>query len=225
MRINKTNCVVRRCIVSNSQPLLIVVKEDERRVLTELGREQADRTGKRIAEMIAGADDKFGPCRVKIVRVSGMKRAKETADIIASHLPGVDRAEPDGLLNEGRPAHTIPSGKITPSTVEKWDEQHPKIEEAFQKYFHRAPPPSDEEEPESKHEFEIIVGHANVIRYFLCRALQLPPEAWLRLCIFNCSLTYLTIRPTGSVSCRMLGDIGHLPYGMSTFSMHHGFNW
>lgn len=76
-----------------------------------------------------------------------------------------------------------------------------------------------------KHEYEIIVCHANVIRYFVCRALQIPPEAWLRFCIFNCSLTYLTIRPTGSVSCRMLGDIGHLNYDMTTFSMHHGFNW
>ena len=76
-----------------------------------------------------------------------------------------------------------------------------------------------------QHEFEIIVCHANVIRYFFCRALQLPPEAWLRLCIFNCSLTYFTIRPTGTVSCRMLGDIGHLPYDASTFSMHTGFNW
>lgn len=67
--------------------------------------------------------------------------------------------------------------------------------------------------------------HANVIRYFFCRALQLPPEAWLRLCTFNCSLTYFTIRPTGTVSCRMLGDIGHLPLELCTFSMHSGFNW
>lgn len=46
-------------------------------------------------------------------------------------------------------------------------------------------------ESDPQHEFEIIVCHANVIRYFFCRALQLPPEAWLRLCTFNCSLTYL----------------------------------
>jgi hypothetical protein len=57
------------------------------------------------------------------------------------------------------------------------------------------------------------------------RALQLPPEAWLRFCPFNCSLTYLTIRPTGSVSCRLLGDVGHLPYDMVTFSKHRGYNW
>ena len=81
-----------------------------------------------------------------------------------------------------------------------------------------APPPTN-------HEFEIIVCHGNVIRYFFMRALQLPPEAWLRLCTFNCSLTYFTIRPNGGVSCRTLGDIGHLGPEECTFSGHHGFNW
>jgi serine/threonine-protein phosphatase PGAM5 len=152
-----------------------------------------------------------------------------------------------------RPCHHIPGGRARQSVIERTDEHHPRIEKAFRKYFYRADPPalpsSESTTPATtsadntsttnkndtkndnnltlnpKHEFEIIVCHANVIRYFFCRALQLPPEAWLRLCVFNCSLTYLTIRPTGSVSCRMLGDIGHLPYELSTFSMHTGFNW
>jgi len=153
-----------------------------------------------------------------------------------------------------RPCHHIPGGKARQSVVERTDDQHPRIEQAFRKYFFRADMPdlpSLEEEksgsigkddtspsadpdvgvtqkylkPDPQHEFEIIVCHANVIRYFFCRALQLPPEAWLRLCTFNCSLTYFTIRPTGTVSCRMLGDIGHLPHDLCTFSMHTGFNW
>lgn len=140
--------------------------------------------------------------------------------------------------------------------MERTDDNHPRIEQAFRKYFFRADAPalpssekniesedkggnivatsgeSNEKEkadqqlePHPQHEFEIIVCHANVVRYFFCRALQLPPEAWLRLCTFNCSLTYFTIRPTGTVSCRMLGDIGHLPHDLCTFSMHTGFNW
>lgn len=212
-------------------------KEDAQRKLTDMGRLQAEYTGRRLREMIQGVQGTdFTPCKVKVVRVSNMARAKETASIIMSQLPdSVKMDEPDPDLNEGRPAHNIPGGKASPSTVEKFDEQHPRIERAYQKYFYRAPEPSVEEQDDkekedgddesSKHEFEIIVCHANVIRYFLCRALQLPPEAWLRLCTFNCSLTYLTIRPTGTVSCRMLGDIGHLPYGLSSFSGHHGYNW
>lgn len=219
-------------------------KLDENKRLTPLGRQQAEYTGRRLKEMIEGVEGSSG-CNIKVVRVSNMARAKETADIIASHLPGVVQAEPDPNLNEGRPAHNIPGGSASTSTVAKTDESHPRIEEAFRRYFNRATevsteekssdavsrdsiekdPNSGEQKEGSHHEFEIIVCHANVIRYFLCRALQIPPEAWLRLCTFNCSLTYLTIRPTGTVGCRMLGDIGHLPYGMSTFSMHSGFNW
>jgi len=223
--------------------------------LTPLGREQAALTGKRLGQLIRGVNEEFGPCKVKVLRVSDLARAKETADIIYDNMEldksdgeMVEKADPDPLLNEGRPCHHIPGGRARPSVVEKTD--HPRIEEAFNKYFHRAPIPEmpESKEKESiiattstdesnhdgneqklvadpKHEFEIIVCHANVIRYFFCRALQLPPEAWLRLCTFNCSLTYFTIRPTGTVSCRMLGDIGHLPHEMCTFSMHTGFTW
>lgn len=157
-------------------------KDDEKRVLTDLGRKQADLTGKRIAEMIRGAEHgTFGPCKVKVVRVSNLFRAKETADIIAQSLPRVERADPDPLLNEGRPAHTIPGGTARPAIVETVALHHPRIEEAFHKYFYRAPFEEEEEGPEEDnseegeeqeknlHEFEIIVCHANVIRYFLCR--------------------------------------------------------
>jgi serine/threonine-protein phosphatase PGAM5 len=44
---------------------------------------------------------------------------------------------------------------------------------------------------------DVIVGHGNVIRYFVCRALQLPPDAWLRLGLANASITVLNVRPSG----------------------------
>ena len=57
----------------------------------------------------------------------------------------------------------------------------------------------------------MFVTHANVIRYFVCRALQLPPEAWLRMSLHNGSITWLSIRPDGLVFVRELGDTGHMP--------------
>jgi serine/threonine-protein phosphatase PGAM5 len=221
-----------------------------------LGRTQAHLTGVRIAEMVKGAEDTFGPCHIKALRVSNLTRAKETAEIIAAYLPGVPVEEPDPMLNEGRPCHTIPGGTMSDKDIALTDAHHPRIEGAFQKYLYRSSLALPEKEPHDDdpsehHEFEVIICHANVIRYIMCRyvlhfmstlfpmnifshiccfvfpnrALQLPPEAWLRFCPFNCSLTYLTVRPTGTVSCRMLGDIGHLPYNASTFSGHHGYNW
>jgi len=46
---------------------------------------------------------------------------------------------------------------------------------------------------------------------FLLRALQLPPEAWLRLSLQHGSLTLLTIRPSGHVVLRSFGDAGFMP--------------
>jgi len=70
---------------------------------------------------------------------------------------------------------------------------------------------------EPEHVFEIIVCHCNVIRYFVMRGLQLPPEAWLRLGGYNTGITEVLVRPTGSVSLVRFGDTGHLPVDKTTF--------
>ena len=77
-------------------------RDDAKRILTPLGREQAEATGKRLAELIAAG--------VSITRmhVSDLARAKETADIIAKHLPETERTAPNPDLNEARPH---PSGR------------------------------------------------------------------------------------------------------------------
>ena len=48
-----------------------------------------------------------------------------------------------------------------------------------------------------------------MIHYFICRALQLPPEAWLRFSLKHASITWVTIRPSGRVSVRGIGEAGH----------------
>ena len=58
---------------------------------------------------------------------------------------------------------------------------------------------------------ELFVGHGNVTRYFLCRALQIPPEAWLRFSLPHCSVTSITISGRGRVSVQQVGGVGHLP--------------
>ena len=41
---------------------------------------------------------------------------------------------------------------------------------------------------------DVLVCHGNVIRYFVMRGLQLPPEAWLRQSLNNGSITQMYIR-------------------------------
>lgn len=62
----------------------------------------------------------------------------------------------------------------------------------------------------------LFVGHANVFRYWLCRALQLPPEAWLRISLPHGSITELLLEAsaatqTCTVVAMRVGDDGHVP--------------
>lgn len=64
----------------------------------------------------------------------------------------------------------------------------------------------------------LLACAGNVIRYFVMRALQLPPEAWLRTAVYNASITVIHIYPTGRVSLYSLGDVGHLPVNKITYN-------
>ncbi|XP_062930180.1 serine/threonine-protein phosphatase PGAM5, mitochondrial isoform X1 [Mobula hypostoma] len=168
---------------------------DKDRVLTSLGREQAELTGQRLASLGLNYD---------ILIHSSMTRAKETAAIIRKHLPGVETMSCD-LLREGAPIEPDPPVSHWKPEAMQYHEDGARIEAAFRRYIHRA------DLKQQNDSYEIIVCHANVIRYFVCRALQFPPEGWLRMCLNNGSITWLTIRPNGRVALRTLGDTGFMP--------------
>jgi serine/threonine-protein phosphatase PGAM5 len=247
-------------------------QEDEKRTLTLLGKQQAKKTGERLASIIQhnnkSAEEQS---RVKVFVSSDMTRAKETADIIHKELEEMYirhnadhpedtwelfcRSDPDPNLNEGFPVHRIPGPKgFRDLHSNDIDRDFPRIEKAFLKYigtskwldqhFEKSDAKgllSGELIPEEVattttysprhnlrtiHEYEIIVGHANVTRYFICRALQIPPESWLRMNLYHCSMSYLVVNTNGSVTARMIGDNGHIPYeDASVDGSTVGFNW
>ncbi|KAM7018355.1 serine/threonine-protein phosphatase PGAM5, mitochondrial isoform 1-T1 [Tautogolabrus adspersus] len=168
---------------------------DKERILTPLGREQAELTGQRLAALGLKYD---------VLIHSSMSRATETANIISKHLTGVELLSCD-LLREGAPIEPVPPVTHWKPDAVQYHEDGARIEAAFRRYIHRADPKQKEDS------YEIIVCHANVIRYFVCRALQFPPEGWLRMGLNNGSITWLTIRPSGRVALRTLGDSGFMP--------------
>uniref|UniRef100_A0A6G1SMS7 Serine/threonine-protein phosphatase PGAM5, mitochondrial n=1 Tax=Aceria tosichella TaxID=561515 RepID=A0A6G1SMS7_9ACAR len=167
---------------------------DEERTLTPLGWEQAEFTAKRLKELSIPY--------AKIIQ-SSMTRAKNTASVISKHLGDVP-VETCDFLREGAPIKPVPeSGNWRPEA--QFHEDGARIEAAFRRYFYRADPSQTEDS------YEILACHANVIRYFVCRALQFPPEAWLRFSLHNCSITWVAIRPSGRITVYSIGDSGHLP--------------
>merc|ERR1712029_186986 len=95
--------------------------------------------------------------------------------IILKHLPKDIQQSSCDLIRAGPPCPPDPpSSEWTPDPFEFYQEGA-RIEAAFRKYFHRAEPSQE------KTSVEVLVCHGNVIRYFVCRALQWDPRGWLRM--------------------------------------------
>ncbi|KAK6968418.1 serine/threonine-protein phosphatase PGAM5 mitochondrial-like isoform X1 [Biomphalaria glabrata] len=167
---------------------------DKDRFLTALGRAQAEVTGMRLKDLDL-------PYTVLIS--STMTRAIETAKLIHKHLPELEYKQ-DEILREGAPIPPEPPLGSWRPEQKQFFQDGARIESAFRKYFYRADPSQKEDT------YEVIVCHANVIRYFVCRALQFPPEAWLRFALANGSITHICIRPSGRVSVKSVGEHGHI---------------
>ena len=185
-------------LVRHGQYVTDATKHEKK--LTELGQEQADLCGKRLKGISKKYDN---------IYVSELVRSLESGQIIHKYFPQAQFLQ-DGLLSEGYPAPVSPSQENNPINL-KWNrpKHGPRIAQAFEKYIKRAD--SDEDV------HELFVIHGNVIRYFLCRVLQFPVEGWLRVAIYNTGITQIEIRPSGNVSVKAVGDVGHLEKQQITY--------
>lgn len=188
---------VRNIILVRHGEYLDVGPTDETHHLTKRGQLQAKYTGERLRELGIKWD--------KVI-TSTMTRAQETTNIIVKEIDFDPKLIKNcSYIREGAPIPPQPPVSHWRPEKAKFFRDGARIEAAFRRYFHRALP---EEKQDS---YTLIVGHGNVIRYFVCRALQFPPEAWLRITINHASITWLTIGPSGNVSIKYLGDTGFIP--------------
>lgn len=195
---------------------------DSERSLTDLGRQQAKLTGQRLAELKLPIDN---------VVISTMTRAQETGKLILDQLPMRETiaVQNDSLIEEGAPiepgkkfskcsSHLLTPLLLVPK-VAHWNpdphdffQEGSRIEAGFRAHIHRADPAQEKES------YTMLVCHGNVIRYFVCRALQFNPSAWLRFNIHHASITWLVLYPNGRVVLRLFGDCGHFPTKFVTLS-------
>ncbi|KOX76821.1 Serine/threonine-protein phosphatase Pgam5, mitochondrial [Melipona quadrifasciata] len=192
--INKTAKAIHHIILIRHGQYNKEAKTDADGRLTTLGKQQAEAIGKRLQELNLPYNSLIH---------STMTRAQETAKIIQSFLKKNITVKSDSLLNEGSPIQPEPPSSNWKAEINYYRDG-PRIEAAFRKYFHRA------DFSQEKDSYTILVSHANVIRYFVCRALQFPPESWLRLSLNHTSITWITIYPDGIVKLVAFGDSGHM---------------
>ncbi|PAA76320.1 hypothetical protein BOX15_Mlig005584g1, partial [Macrostomum lignano] len=173
------------------------------RLLDDLGRRQAEQLGNRLAQL----HRRYGISRIIS---SSAPRAVQTAELAMRYLPNNLKRQECHLLTEvGWPCPPEPPGAhFVPEFY--YHDRAARAEAAFRRHIHRA----DDDAGESTNELEVFVCHRNIIRYMVCRALQLPPEAWLRFSVDHCSITWLDLYPDGRVCLRCFGDSGHVPVSL-----------
>jgi serine/threonine-protein phosphatase PGAM5 len=149
---------------------------------------------------------------------SPVKRAEETAQLVAESLPGVplrssvlltDRTPvPSPEQEAGYPASDLPWLATVP--VEERDEGGTQISAALRHFARlgdgvRTPGG----QPGPGH--HLLITHAFVIGGFVREALDAPAWRWLGLNPFNCGLTVIDCRPGSAPTLISFNDIGHLP--------------
>lgn len=159
--------------------------------LTPLGVEQAQVAAQRLR-----------PLPITAIHSSSLPRAVETAEIIAQAFPDVPLHK-TRYLRECAPCIPQNLSEYTLEIpAEKIGEYREQAESAFGRYFRRT-------RGADKH--ELLVCHGNIIRYFVCRVLGAPPQAWLNMDSDKCGISLIKIVSDGTMWLISYNDTGHLP--------------
>ncbi len=163
--------------------------------LTALGRKQAAVTGRALAGL-----------RVDGMVSSTLIRAKETAAIISESVTGV-KVMHSTLLCECMPTPLPASLKLRLDAAQI-REDRARADRAFERFFR----------PSRTHRTDVIVCHGNIIRFFVCLALDVSPRVWVKMQSLHCGITEVSVLPNGETRLASYNDTGHLPPPMRTMS-------
>lgn len=166
--------------------------------LTRVGVAQAKLTARR-----------FRSLPISAIHCSTMRRAAETAEIIAREFPDMPLHRSRGLWECYPCVPPIPVyiEHFAQVPAEEIAQGWRHAEKAFDRYFRRA---------RGKDKHEILVSHGNLIRYLICRVLQIQPETWGSMDTCNCGISEVLIKSDGWMILVGHNDVGHLPNHLIT---------
>lgn len=166
--------------------------------LVALGRQQARLLGARLDGL---------PVEFNSIQASTMTRARQTGELIAAHFPQLEL----GLFDDLR--ECTPTTRRADVMADLKPGEAADCETALTAAWGRLFRPASGD----RDEHDIVVCHGNVVRWFVTRALDVAPEAWLGMSIANCSLTVIQVRADGSCKLVSFADSGHVPWSMTTY--------
>ncbi len=177
------------------------LKQRDQGELTAMGEEQARITAEALHDI-----------PFNMIHVSTVRRAVQTAEIVAESFPGI-QIQSSELLRECVPSMPKRLAALFAMRSPAYDPQEMTLcahqfDRAFAYFF--TPP------PEGINSYDLLICHGNIIRYFVTAALRINAEVWASLLIHNCGITRVMIDTDGDMFLISHNDIGHLPPDLRT---------
>ncbi|NMO51041.1 histidine phosphatase family protein [Actinoplanes sp. TBRC 11911] len=165
--------------------------------LSALGREQADRLGRRLADVPFDA-----------IHHSPLARAAETADIVATHLPQVP-SHPCDHVTDRTPVPSADRRTDYPQRWHAWLDRVPPAERDENATYLRAAVEhfGATGDADRRH---LLITHNFVIGWFVRHVLDAPDWRWLGLNQANAALTILEWNAARPPMLVAFNDTGHL---------------
>lgn len=199
---------------------------DSEQVLSQMGRQQAELTGK----CLGMAHNRIPTRHDVTIYHSDMTRAVETAGIIANNFGEVSvNASP--MLREGWPGTPYSTdfpvgGAVAARNNSAFDamQERSRVDvermgKAFNWFFTDSGEAQEKSDEES---YCVLVCHANLIRFFLCRALGVnPANTWGHFEINHCGVTRIDVCANRPLKVIAVNETGHLPQSLITSSEDH----
>ncbi|TYZ58331.1 hypothetical protein PybrP1_000029 [[Pythium] brassicae (nom. inval.)] len=212
--------------------------------LTDLGIEQARRTGAFLSTYLSarGVLKRFP---VLPVYHSGVRRAVETAQRMSEGFPNGQQSvqlRENKLFREAWPGNPLPSTNrqmLPRENLESMVADCARLKFAYRTMFRQLIPgdlvlpetPLSDADKEAfarsigarttqtrvDDRFRIVVCHANIIRWFVCKALGVDPDGtWGRMRYNHCGISAFEIDSVGNVQLAYVNQTGHLDTTMLT---------
>ncbi|MCO5143284.1 MAG: histidine phosphatase family protein [Oligoflexia bacterium] len=163
--------------------------------LTKLGIRQAQLAANRLKEYEIGRV--FSSTMPRAVQTAHLVRAKigkaiyQESDFLRECVPGFSAEERDAF------------GDFDDLQLELHKVQADKAYESFIT-------------GRKKKKNSLLVCHGNIIRYLVCKSLNIDTNLWTYMDIYQCGLTILRERK-GRLELESLNDIGHIPSKYRTY--------
>jgi serine/threonine-protein phosphatase PGAM5 len=87
------------------------------------------------------------------------------------------------------------------------DEHLRQSEMAFETFF-KAP------KIDSESSYELLVCHGNLIRFFICKALLIDIDTWIKLEMNHCGISIVNINDSGNMQLVSHNETKHIPSSM-----------